>query len=51
MDVAKKWTMPVPNWALVLEQIHLFPGFGFFEGRSLHKKLGMTGCRRFSGLD
>jgi transposase-like protein len=27
MDIAKKWTMPIPNWALVLGQIDiLFPG-------------------------
>jgi transposase-like protein len=26
MDIIKKWTMPVPNWALVLGQLHiLFP--------------------------
>jgi len=28
MDVMKKWTMPIPNWALVLGQIDLlFPNF------------------------
>ena len=26
MDIAKKWTMPVPNWAIVLGQLDLlFP--------------------------
>ena len=23
MDIVKKWTMPVPNWALVLGQLDL----------------------------
>jgi putative transposase len=45
MDVTKKWTMPVPNWALVLGQIDCFHGFAILRwgcSMSLHKGLDMT---------